>query len=370
MQVPAIILEHLTEPQKRALMLADNKIALNASWDMEVLGSELAELSSMDLEFDLELTGFEIAEVDMIIDDAENRGAEPVESMPVPNQGAPVITQRGDLWLLGQHRILCADARNAEDFATLLGDCQADMVFTDPPYNVPIAGHVSGKGKARHREFAEASGEMSPSEFTAFLDEVLSNTSRSCRDGAISFVCMDWRHMGELLDAGNRAFDAYLNLCVWAKTNGGMGSLYRSQHELVFVFRAGKTQHRNNVQLGRFGRNRTNVWSYAGVNTFREGRMEELTAHPTAKPVAMVRDAILDVSKRGDVVLDPFLGGGATLMAAEQSGRLAYAMDIDPAYIDVALRRWRTETGEEPKRVSDDRTLSALETDQFRAAGI
>ncbi len=198
------------------------------------------------------------------------------------------------------------------------------MVFTDPPYNVPIVGHVSGKGRARHREFHEASGEMTRSGFTAFLDEVLANTAHSCRNGAISFVCMDWRHIGELLEAGQRAFDAYLNLCVWAKTNGGMGSLYRSQHELVFVFRKGKAQHRNNVQLGRFGRNRTNVWTYAGVNTFREGRMEELSAHPTAKPVAMVKDAILDVTKRGEVVLDPFLGGGATLMAAEQSGRVAY----------------------------------------------
>lgn len=170
--------------------------------------------------------------------------------------------------------------------------------------------------------------------------------------------------MGELLTAGQRAFDAYLNLCVWAKTNGGMGSLYRSQHELVFVFRTGKVQHRNNVQLGRFGRNRTNLWTYAGVNTFRDGRMEELTAHPTAKPVALVRDAILDVSKHCEIVLDPFLGGGATLIAAEQSGREAYGMDIDPAYIDVALRRWRMETGQEPIRSSDKRTLASLEEEQ------
>jgi DNA modification methylase len=222
---------------------------------------------------------------------------------------------------------------------------------------------------ARHREFLEASGEMTRAEFTTFLEDALVNTARFCRDGAVSFICMDWRHMGELLDAGQRAFDTLLNLCVWAKTNGGMGSLYRSQHELVFVFRKGKVQHRNNVQLGRYGRNRTNVWIYPGVNTFREGRMEELSAHPTAKPVAMIRDAILDVTKRGEVVLDPFLGGGATLMAAERSARVAYGMDIDPAYVDVALRRWRKDTGHEPRRASDARTLASLEAEQHEEAG-
>ncbi len=362
--VPVIVLEHLTDNQKRALMLADNKIALNAGWDMELLASELTDLSSMDLEFDLELTGFDVADIDIIIDDAKDLTNGQVEAAPVPDEATPVVTRRGDLWCLGKHRALCGDARSPDDFALLVGEGRADMVFTDPPYNVPIAGHVSGKGRVRHREFHEASGEMTRSGFTAFLDEVLVNTSHSCRDGAVSFVCMDWRHMGELLEAGQRAFDEYLNLCVWAKTNGGMGSLYRSQHELVFVFRKGKVQHRNNVQLGRHGRNRTNVWTYAGVNTFREGRMDELSAHPTAKPVAMVRDAILDVTKRGEVVLDPFLGGGATLMAAEQSGRVAYAMDIDPAYVDVALRRWRKETGEEPRRTSDNRTFASLEAEQ------
>ncbi|MGJ5621382.1 site-specific DNA-methyltransferase [Sulfitobacter sp. MF3-043] len=367
--VPVIVLAHLDDARKRALMLADNKIALNAGWDMDLLANELADLSSMDLEFNLELTGFEVADIDIIIDSASDRSSNEVELAPVPDENTPVVTRRGDLWHLGKHRVLCGDARSPDDFALLVEQQKADVVFTDPPYNVPIAGHVSGKGRARHREFHEASGEMTRSGFTAFLDEVLANTSQSCRNGSISFVCMDWRHMGELLEAGQRSFDAYLNLCVWAKTNGGMGSLYRSQHELVFVFRKGKVQHRNNVQLGRFGRNRTNVWTYAGVNTFREGRMEELSAHPTAKPVAMVRDAVLDVSKRGEIVLDPFLGGGTTLMAAEQSGRVAYALEIDPAYVDVALRRWRTETGEEPRRASDNRTLASLEAEKLEEVG-
>ncbi len=368
-RVPVIVLEHLTDAEKRALMLADNKIALNAGWDMDLLAEELADLSSMELDFDLELTGFDVAEIDIVIDGVPAQNADEREVEPAPAEGMPVVTRRGDLWFLGRHRVLCGDARSPEDFSILVGDCQAAMAFTDPPYNVPIAGHVSGKGKVRHREFFEASGEMTRAGFTAFLSEVLANTSRNCRDGAVSFVCMDWRHMGELLEAGQRAFDAFLNLCVWAKTNGGMGSFYRSQHELVFVFRKGRVQHRNNVRLGRFGRNRTNVWTYAGVNTFREGRMDELSAHPTAKPVAMVRDAILDVTKRGEIVLDPFLGGGATLMAAEQSARVAYGMDIDPAYIDVALRRWRKDTGKQPRRASDDRTLASLEAEQHEEVG-
>lgn len=361
--VPVIELAHLSDPQKRALMLADNKIALNAGWDMDVLANELSELSSIELDFDLELTGFDVADIDIIIGDAQAREDAQAEVAAVPANDMPVVAKPGELWLLGNHRVLCGNARRAADFAMLMGDRKADMVFTDPPYNVPIVGHVTGKGRARHREFHEASGEMSQTEFTDFLSDVMADCAASCRDAAISYVCMDWRHAGELLEAGQRVFDAYLNLCIWAKTNGGMGSLYRSQHELVFVFRKGKEQHRNNVQLGRFGRNRTNVWTYAGVNTFREGRMEELSAHPTAKPVAMIKDAILDVTKRGDVVLDPFLGGGATLMAAEQSGRVAYAMDIDPAYIDVALRRWRKETKEEPRRASDGRTFASIEAE-------
>lgn len=350
-------------------MLADNKIALNAGWDTDVLANELSDLSSIELDFNLDVTGFDVADIDIIIGDAQTRNDVQAELAPVAVSGLPVVTKTGDLWLLGKHRLLCGNARSSADFAVLMEDKSADMVFTDPPYNVPIVGHVTGKGRADHREFHEACGEMSRNEFTAFLRDVLANTAACCRDGAISYVCMDWRHAGELLEAGQQAFDAYLNLCIWAKTNGGMGSLYRSQHELVFVFRKGKAQHRNNIQLGRFGRNRTNLWTYAGVNTFREGRMEELSAHPTAKPVVMIKDAILDVTKRGEVVLDPFLGGGATLMAAERSGRVAYAMDIDPAYIDVALRRWRTETGEEPRRAFDDSTFAALEAATIEEIG-
>jgi len=360
-QVPSIRISHLNDVEKRALMLADNKIAMNAGWDLEILASELADLSSTELSFDVELTGFEIGEIEVIIGDAEDSNADNVEIAQVPDPDAPMICRPGDLWILGNHKVLCGDARNPGDMKYLMGGERADVGFTDPPYNVKINGHVSGGGRVKHREFAEASGEMSREAFTAFLTGTLELGAKHSRSGAVWYVCMDWRHMGEILAAGEVAFDAFLNLCVWTKTNGGMGSLYRSQHELVFVFRKGRDTHRNNVQLGRFGRNRTNVWKYAGVNTFREGRMEELSAHPTAKPVAMVKDALLDVSKRGDIVLDPFLGAGATLIAAEQSGRVARGLEIDPAYVDVILGRWRAATGEEPVRAADKRTLASLE---------
>lgn len=369
-KVPVIILDHLSEPQKRALMLADNKIALNAGWDMDLLASELADLSLMELDFSLDVTGFEVGEIDLMIEGVdvpsarEDRG----EVAPEPGPTDERICQPGDLWLLGPHRVFCGDARKQEHMGFLMEEEIADAGFTDPPYNVPINGHVSGKGEIKHREFALASGEMSEAEFTAFLTSTLGLAAQFSRDGAIWFACMDWRHIGEMLTAGQGAFECLLNLCVWKKTNGGMGSLYRSQHELVFVWKKGRGTHRNNVQLGRYGRNRTNVWSYPGVNTFRHGRMEELQAHPTAKPVAMVKDALLDVTRRGDIVLDPFLGAGATLMAAERSGRVVRGMEIDPAYVDVTLRRWREETGEDPVRSGDGLALSALETHLSKGA--
>ncbi|MGM0743415.1 MAG: site-specific DNA-methyltransferase [Pseudomonadota bacterium] len=360
-EVPVIRATNLADAQKRALMLADNKIAANAGWDLDLLADELADLSSMDLDFSLDATGFEMGEIDLLIEEKEPSKPQNEEAVPSPDRSQPIITKYGDLWLLGRHRVLCGDARHASDYECLMNGKRAAMGFTDPPYNVAIDGHVCGKGQIKHHEFAEASGEMSPDEFTAFLKESFALSAANCKNGAVWFACMDWRHVGEMTAAGTAAFDAFLNICVWTKTNGGMGSLYRSQHELVFVFRKGNDRHRNNVQLGRFGRNRTNVWIYPGVNTFRAGRMEELAAHPTAKPVAMIKDAMLDVSRRGDIVLDPFLGAGATVIAAERCDRVAYGLEIDPTYVDVILRRWRTETGEEPTRAADGRHLYDLE---------
>lgn len=360
-ELPVIRIAHLSAAEKRALMLADNKIALNAGWDLEILAVELADLSSADVDLDIDLTGFEMGKIDVILEAASEEGSDDAEFAPLPDPDLPAVTRRGDIWQLGPHRVMCGDALSAADLNNLMQGAFADVGFTDPPFNVPIRGHVSGKGQVRHREFVQGSGEMSADGFADFLEDALSNCARVSRAGAVWFACMDWRHTHEMLGAGRQAFDEMLNLCVWAKTNGGMGSLYRSQHELVFVFRKGRTGHRNNVQLGRYGRNRTNLWTYQGVNTFRSGRMEELTAHPTAKPVAMIKDAIKDVSARGEIVLDTFLGGGATLIAAEESGRIARGLELDPLYVDVCLRRWRTATGGEPVRIEDGARFADLE---------
>jgi DNA modification methylase len=260
----------------------------------------------------------------------------------------PPLTKPGDLWLLGDHhRLLCGNALEVTDYRTLMNDARAAMIFTDPPYNVKIDGHVSGLGTIRHREFAMAAGEMSETEFISFLTRGCSLMARYSIDGSIHYICMDWRHMFELLEAGRLAYTELKNVCVWTKDNAGMGSLYRSQHELVFVFKHGRAAHRNNVDLGRHGRYRTNVWRYAGINSFSrktdEGNLMEI--HPTVKPVAMVADAILDCSARGDIVLDPFLGSGTTLMAAERTGRICYGLELDPVYVDAAIRRWQAYTG-------------------------
>ena len=343
--VPCLRLSGLSEQDKRAYMLADNKLALNAGWDRDILAIELKELG--DLGFDMTVTGFEIGEIEIAIGAADQ--ADPTSTQDVdddcPALDAKPVTRVGDVWQLGRHRLLCGNARKSEDVALLMGGEVADMLFTDPPYNVPIDGHVSGLGRTRHREFAEACGEMSQEEFTSFLRETLRVAAGSCRDGAIAYVCMDWRHLQELLAAGHSVFSELKNLCVWNKTNAGMGAFYRSQHELVLVWKSGTAPHLNTFGLGDKGRYRTNVWNYAGVNSFGAERMEELSLHPTVKPVAMVADAIRDVTRRGDLVLDTFGGSGTTLIAAERTGRGARLLEIDAAYCDVIVRRWERLTG-------------------------
>lgn len=344
--VPTVRLSHLSPEERRAYVLADNKLALNAGWDQDLLATELQGL--VDLDFDVELTGFSLAEVDLVLDAAEDR-AVPGPNAPedaVPATPATPVSRRGDLWQCGRHRVLCGDARAAADYTALLGDETVDLLFTDPPYNVPIDGHVCGLGRVRHRDFAMGTGEMSEAAFTTFLTETLGAAARNCRDGAIAFVCMDWRHMGELLAAGREVFSEMKNLCVWNKTNGGMGTFYRSKHELVFVFKVGDGPHVNTFGLGDTGRYRTNVWDYPGINSFGSSRDADLAMHPTVKPVALVADALRDCSRRGDVVLDGFGGSGATLIAAEQVGRRARVLEVDPAYCDTIVRRWEIYTGQ------------------------
>ena len=321
-EIPTIRIEHLTEPQARAFMIADNRLTERGGWDEQLLAMEFKDLSELDLNFELDVTGFEVPEVDFYLQQTREPPdqAEPDTGI-LPSK--PPVSRTGDLWQLGNHLIICGDALEDEPYQCVMGGQKAAMVFTDPPYNVPIDGHVSGNGAVRHREFVMACGEMSSEQFTEFLSKSLGFCARHSKAEALQYICMDWRHIDELQRAAKSCFDQFINLCVWVKTNGGMGSLYRSRHELVFVYRKGPSQHRNNVQLGRYGRNRTNVWEYPGVNTFGRTRMAEREMHPTVKPVELVMDAILDASAPGELVLDPFGGSGTTLLAAERTKRQA-----------------------------------------------
>ncbi len=338
--VPCLRFDHMSEDAKRAYVLADNKLALNAGWDEELLAGELGALfASPDLDFDVDVIGFSLAEVEEILTVPEpEEPGDPADDQLI--EDARHRVKAGDVWQLGVHRLICGDALDAEIVTEVMTGETARMVFSDPPYNVPIDGHVGNSGKVQHREFAMASGEMTVSEFTNFLETAFRNMANCSMDGAIHFLCMDWRHMGEMLAAGEQVYDELKNLIVWAKDNGGMGTFYRSRHELIFAFKIGTAPHLNSFELGQHGRYRTNVWEYRGVNTLRTGRMDELSLHPTAKPVEMIADAIRDVSKRGEIVLDLFGGSGSTLIAAEKTCRRARLVELDPIYCDRIIARW------------------------------
>jgi hypothetical protein len=278
-----------------------------------------------------------------LLADFEENISDPADDIDPAHLSGPAVSRAGDLWQLGNHRLLCGDAREAGQLGRLMGRERAHMAFLDPPYNVRVRD-IGGRGRVKHREFAMASGEMSTSAFTSFLTETLACASNVSVDGAVHFICMDWRHIGELIAASTPVYDAMLNLIVWVKSNAGQGSFYRSQHELIGVFRVGPAPHLNAIELGRHGRSRSNVWKYAGANSFRAGRIDDLTAHPTMKPIALVADAIKDCTRRHAVVLDTFSGSGTTLLAAERVGRHARALEIDPHYVDVAVRRWQAFT--------------------------
>jgi DNA modification methylase len=366
--VPTVRLAHLNAAQRRAYLLADNKLALNAGWDRELLAIELQGL--VDIDFDVELTGFSSSEIDVVLDEARedspNDPTDVEDEIPLStNDPATAITRAGDVWCLGRHRLVCGDTRDQGVFGVLMGGERADLIFTDPPYNVPMDRHVAGLGRIRHREFAMGVGEMSADAFTSFLRQTLGHAVAVARDGAIAFVCMDWRHMGELLKAGQAVFSELKNLCVWNKTNGGMGTFYRSKHELVFVFEVGAAAHTNACELGDRGHHRTNVWDYAGVK-MRVGRREDSARHPTVKPVALVAAAIKDCSKRGEIVLDPFGGCGTTLIAAEKTGRVARLIEFDPDYCDIILWRYERVTGKQATQAASG--MSFEDIAQERAA--
>ncbi len=339
-EVPCVRIEHMSEAEKRAYVIADNKLALNAGWDEELLAIELQGLlATEDIGFDIGVIGFDVAEIDSLVDGlAPEDPGDPADDV-LPDS-APRRVNAGDTWQLGAHRLACGDALDPEVVAALMEGDRARMVFTDPPYNVRIDGHVGGSGKIKHREFAMASGEMTEGEFTAFLTKALQNQADHSVDGSIHFICMDWRHMREMLAAGESVYDEMKNLIVWAKDQGGMGTFYRSRHELIFVFKKGTAPHTNSFELGQHGRYRTNVWNYRGANAMRKGRMDELRLHPTVKPVQMIADAIRDVSGRAEIVLDVFGGSGSTLIAAQKTGRRARLVELDPIYCDRILTRW------------------------------
>jgi DNA modification methylase len=363
-ELPCIAARHLTATQKTAFMIADNKLTENSTWDRKKLADAFSYLIETDIDLDLTLTGFELPEIDILLqDDADQSSSD--DALPEIPQSDPV-SKLGDLWLLGEsHHVLCGDARLPESYITLLGDKKAGVVFTDPPYNVPIQGHVCGSGEIHHDEFVMASGEMTPEAFTTFLGDAFKQLAQFSRNGSIHYICMDWRHITEIMSAAAPCYAELKNLCVWNKTNGGMGSLYRSKHELVFVYKNGTEAHINNVELGKHGRYRTNVWNYAGVNSF-SGKTD-LLLHPTVKPVEMIADALLDCSNRGDIVLDAFGGSGSTLIAAERTGRKGHLLELEPKYVDVTIERFIKLTGQEVTLAGSGKTFNDIRRERHVA---
>lgn len=360
-EIPAIRLTHLTESQKKAYRIADNKLTENGAWDTDLLKIEFEEIQKLNLDLNLDITGFDNQEIDLLFNPpppADNK----LNKIPyIPEK--EIVSKAGDIWQLGSHRIICGDALERITFERLLQDKHAAMVFTDPPYNVKINGHVCGNGAIKHKEFAMASGEMGSNEFTEFLSANFKLLKEFSKNGSLHLICMDWRHVEEISRAGH-VYDEFKNICVWNKTNAGMGSLYRSKHEFIFVYKNGEQKHINNIELGSKGRYRTNVWDYAGVNTFKNTNLLKL--HPTVKPVELIWDAILDVSKRGDIVLDSFLGSGSTLIACEKSHRICYGIELEPLYIDTTIRRWQELTGKDAIREGDGKTYKELLAEKLK----
>src|SRR3954454_10039978 len=369
--VPTLRIEHLSDDERRAYVLADNRLAEKAGWDRELLAIELQHL--VEIEFDTTIIGIETAEIDIILNEAKDARGEvesPDDRLPLSSAHAQAMCGPGDLLQLGSHRLLCGNALEPTSYALLLEGRKVAMVITDPPFNVRIEGNVGGLGRIRHPDFAMASGEMSSEQFTSFLSTAFSQMVAHSADGALSFVFMDWRHLREILDAGQSSFPELKNLIVWNKDNAGMGSLYRSKHELIFVFKIGTGAHINNVELGRHGRNRSNVWDYPGISSMLRGRLEELAMHPTVKPVAMIAEAIKDASHPKGLVLDPFAGSGTILIAAEKTGRRAAAIEVTPGYVDIAVRRWEQYTGKTAILTDTGQSFEEIEAQRHFAANL
>jgi DNA modification methylase len=359
-EVPVVIADDLSETQIKAFRLIANQSANWAEWDDELLKLELEDLKNLN--FDLDLTGFDLSEVERLLRN-EDIHEDDYDEMPSNDGNIPVVSKLGDLWILGEHRLLCGDSTKIEDVKKLMARKIADMVFCDPPYNVRIS-NIIGRGSVHHDEFAMASGEMSEQEFIDFLILVFKNLVAVSKAGSIHYHCMDWKHVYEIMVASRAVYSELKQLCVWNKDNGGMGSFYRSKHELIFVFKNGTAAHTNNFELGQHGRYRTNVWDYSGMNSFsaRDQENELLKMHPTAKPVKLVADAILDCSLNGELILDLFGGSGTTLIACEETDRRCCIMELDPKYVDTIIRRWQKYTGEQAVLESTNQKFNEVES--------
>lgn len=364
-EVPVIVADHWSASQVKAYRLADNQLARHATWDERLLRVEIESIIELD-EVSVEVMGWETAEIDVLLGDVSTDGNDPDDDIP-PDEDR-VVAKPGDVWLLGSHRLLCGSSLEPDNWLRLMAGARGAMVLTDAPFNVPVNGHVSGSG--RHAEFAMASGEMSQAEFAAFNEVYLRAMTAHLKDGAIVMAFMDHHHLYELMTAARGAGLQHLNLCVWAKSNGGMGSLYRSQHELVLVLKHGKAPHTNTVQLGKHGRYRTNVWNHAGANSFGASRDDDLAAHPTVKPVGLLAEAIRDVTRHGEIVLDAFSGSGSTILACERTKRVGYAIEIEPRYIDVAIRRWQAMTNEQAVLETSGLSFADVAAERATAASI
>lgn len=354
-EVPTIIVDHLNDAQEKAYRLADNQLTLNSGYDNDLYKVELGALAEMNPTFDLEITGLETAEIDLMLDGEHQAQPNPADNVP-PVETVPV-TQPRDVWQLNEHRLVCGNSTEPEAYGAVMQGEKAQAIITDPPYNVPINGHVCGLGKIKHREFLMGGAGTTKEEFDALLEGFMTQTIAYSVDGSLHYIFMDWRHIYNVIDVGQKHYSELKNICVWAKLNGGMGAMYRSQHEMVVLFKNGTASHINTIQLGKYGRYRSNVWSYAGVNSFGK-QQEDLKLHPTVKPVAMLVDAIKDCTRRKHIVLDPFAGSGSTLIACEESGRVARCIELDPLYCDVIIRRWQDHTGQQAVHVASGLTFN------------
>ncbi len=369
-EVPTIRLERLTEAQARAFTIADNRLNETSEWDHQLLGEQLKILSDSDLNFNLEVTGFEIKEIDCFIENltpATESVARAADVIP-DFHGRPLVTRAGDCWNLGRHRVYCGDARSDSAYSILMQGRRAEMAFAGPPCQDPIDACLTGFGAVHHTESAMVSDPRNASHFAESLRASLTNLASNSVDGALNFICVDWRHSPELLTAAQSVYTEFKDLCVWVKDKPGQGSLYRGQHQLVFVFKTSKKPHRNGVHRRQCGQYRSNVWNYRGVKSRSHGKGTEGLSnfHQTIKPVDMVADAILDCTRRGQLVLDPFLGNGTTLLAAEDTGRTCYGMELDPQHVDTSLRRWRKFTGQNILEESTGRSFDDIEEERNR----